>query len=514
MKKCFVHGYRTAAVAAAVLALAALPSRHADAQVNKNWITVVLQAEPEGLEPCMSSRAHQGRVIKYNVTETLIQKKPDDGALVPRLALSWQQLNPETWQFKLRPGVTFHDGSPLNAENVKKSLERNWSKPLTCGDKGKFFGDLNIEATTVDDLTLQIKTSRREPILPMRLTGMVIAGPKSPVDKAVIDPVGTGPYAFDSWQPGQQILLKRNEKYWGPKPQIEGIRYLFRAESSVRASMVKIGEADLAVTIAPQDANDPKLDFSFLNSETTFLRIDADKAPMNDKRVRLALNYALDRDSIPGTIMPKGALRASQMIMPSIPGHNHELDKKMIPYDPAKAKQLLAEAKAAGVPVDKEILFVANPTSYPNAGELAEAFVAMYKAAGFNMRILTADPGQYQKFQNKPFKEDRPPILLQSSHDNNFGDPVFSVYYKYGCEGPTSAFCDPAFDKEVVRVTGLGGEERMKGWQEVFRYLAEDAVPSVFLYHMVGFMRVGPRVSFVPDVTSNAEIRVEEIKFK
>jgi peptide/nickel transport system substrate-binding protein len=148
---CIGYGCRIVAVSAAVLALAAIPARHAEAQVNKNWITIVLPAEPEGLEPCMSSRAHQGRVIKYNVTETLIQKRPEDGALVPRLALSWEQVDPSTWRFKLRPGVVFHDGSPLNAENVKKSLDRNWSKPLTCGDKGKFFGDVNIETSAIEN---------------------------------------------------------------------------------------------------------------------------------------------------------------------------------------------------------------------------------------------------------------------------------------------------------------------------------------------------------------------------
>jgi peptide/nickel transport system substrate-binding protein len=510
------HPIRLALATAAVAAMAAaLPHpAGAETQVNDKWITVVLPAEPPDLEGCNSSRAFNGRVVKQNVVEGLVFKNPADGSLKPWLATSWEQVDPLNWRFKLRDGVTFHDGSKFNAQAVKTAIDREFIKVMNCQDKAKFFGDLTLEVTPIDDLTVMIKTSRPEPILPMRFAGMPLTGPNSAVDKPSIAPVGTGPYAFDSWQTGQQILLKRYDKYWGEKPQAEGARYIWRDVSSVRASMVANGEADIALTIAEQDATNPKTDFSYLNSETTFLRMDTTMAPFNDRRVRLAANYALDRAGMIGTIMPKSVIQATQIVMPSIPGHNHELDKHIIPYDPAKARQLLAEAKKDGVPVDTEITFITYPPHFPNASELMEAFATQLRDVGFNLKVITVEPGLYGKWNNKPFPDPRPVTIMQSSHDNNSGDPVFSVFHKFACEGVGSMVCDPEMDKAATKAGSLGGEERVKAWQEILRHQYEDIVTSVFLYHMVGFSRVNPRIDFVPDVTTNAEVRIQEIHFR
>ncbi len=508
-----IHGFRKTAIAVLVAAASAVPFG-AGAQVNSKWVTVVLPAEPPHLDGCRSSAAVEGRIIKLNVIETLTQRNPKDGSINPRLATSWEQIDPSTWRVKLRTGVTFHDGSPFNATTAKKSMDRTMTgKGIVCTDRVQSFGGLQMDVKIVDDYTLELKTSRPEPILPLRLSRFGIVGPDAPEDKHVIHPTGTGPYVFEKHDP-TEISLKRNEKYWGAKPIIEGAKFIWRNESAVRASMVKIGEADIALAIGPQDATDPVLDHSFFNGETTSLRLDTILPPLNDKRVRLALSYALDRASMIGTVMPKTAIQATQLILPSIPGHNHDLDKRMIPYDPAKAKQLLAEAKASGVPVDTEIRLVSFPGQYPNSTELMEAFTTMYRAVGLNMKIVNVESAGYNSYNNKPFPENRPPVILQNSHDNVAGDPVFTVFYKFGCEGVTSAYCDAYLDKETLRVSDLSGEARIKGWQEIFRYLYEDAAPSVILYHMVGFARVGPRTTFVPDITSNAEVRLEEIKFK
>jgi peptide/nickel transport system substrate-binding protein len=278
--------------------------------------------------------------------------------------------------------------------------------------------------------------------------------------------------------------------------------------------MAAIGEADIAHAIGEQDATNPQTDFSYLNSETTFLRIDATQPPLNDIRVRLALNYAVDKKGLIGTVMPKAALLATQIVVPSIPGHNHELDKNPRPYDPAKAKQLLAEAKAAGVPSDAEITLINYPVNFPGAGELMESIQTMYKAAGFNIKMISVDPGQYAKWNIKPFPDPRPPTLLLTSHDNNNGDPIFSMTSRFFCDGRSSTICVPDLEKEMNRVIGLDGPARVAGWEGVFKTIYNDIVPDVMLHHMVAFTRVNPRIVFVPDITTNAEIRVQEIRFK
>ncbi len=504
---------RTTAALAAILALAALTPGQVQAQANK-VLTIVTPAEPPDLEPCHSSRAFQGRVLFQNINETLTGKDANDNSLKPRLATSWEQVDATTWRFKLRQGVVFHDGAPFNAQALKASLDRTMGKGITCGNRTKFFANVALEVVPVDDHTVLLKTDKPSPILPMSMSAMAINSPNMPADKASLAPIGTGPYALDVWKAGTEIVLKRNDKYWGAKPAADVVRYLWREESAVRASMAKIGEADIALNIAPQEATDKSMDYSYLNSETTYLRIDMSRPPLDDKRVRLALNYAFDREAVRGSILSKDAIHATQIVMPAIPGHNHELDKKVRAYDPVRAKQLLAEAKAAGVPVEKEILMIGRPTGYTGAGEVMEAFMTMYKAVGLNVTMKNLEPGQYNEIHNKPFSEERGPTLLQGTHDNNFGDPIFSYPSKYACVGSQSMLCDKAVDEMVDKLGGMTGDARSKAWQEVFRTLYEDVVPEVWMYHMVGFARVGPKVDFKPNVTTNAELRIEDVKFK
>ena len=140
------------------------------------------------------------------------------------------------------------------------------------------------------------------------------------------EPVGTGPYRFVSWTPGTSVVLERSADYWGEPPEVAKVTYVFRGESAVRAAMVAAGEADIAPNIAVQDATDPEMDFSYFNSETSSLRIDLSKPPLDDLRVRKAINLAIDRDAMIGTIFSEDVVKATQMVVPSINGHNPDLD--------------------------------------------------------------------------------------------------------------------------------------------------------------------------------------------
>jgi peptide/nickel transport system substrate-binding protein len=339
-----------------------------------------------------------------------------------------------------------------------------------------------------------------------------ISSPNTPTDKLVLDPVGTGPYMFEKWTPGQEITVKRNDNYWGKKPEADGARYIWRTESAVRAAMVKVGEADIAPNIAVQDATDETMDFSYPNSETTRLRIDVTRPPLDNRNVRLALNYAIDREALRGSVLSKDVEHATQIVVPSINGHNPKL--KVFPYDPEKAKELLAKAKAEGAPVDKEIEIVGRINIYPNATETMEAMMAMLQAVGFNVKLRMLEVGEWLNILTKPYAEDRKPVLLQAQHDNNNGDAVFSVFNKYACEGAQGTTCDPKLDALIEKASTLSGDERRKTWQEVFRIIHEDMVADVWMYHMVGYSRVGNKINFTPSISTNSELHLEEITFK
>jgi len=485
-------------------------------------VTVVLSEEPEGLDGCNSNRSTVGRVAKQNIVETLTEINPKDGSITPRLATSWKKVNDKTWRFTLRKGVKFHDGAPFDAAAAVKGISRTMDTGakgsargtggLDCETRTKSFGDLKIEGKAIDKHTLEISANKPVPILPTRMGVVSIVSPNTPRDKLVLNPVGTGPYRFDKWVPGQEIALKRFDGYWGKKPQVEGARYIWRKESAVRAAMVKVGEADIAPNIAVQDATEKGMDFSYPNSETTRLRIDVSQPPLNDKRVRLALNYAFDREALRGSVLSKDVEHATQIIVPSINGHNPNL--KVRKHDLAKAKKLLAEAKAAGVPVDKELQMVGRTNIYPNATETMEAMMAMFQQAGFKVKLRMLEVGEWLRYLTKPYAKDRGPVLLQAQHDNNNGDAVFSIFNKFACDGAQSTTCDKHLDALIAKASALSGDERRKTWQEVNRIIYEDLVSDVWMYHMVGYSRVGKRINFTPSISTNSELHLEEITFK
>jgi peptide/nickel transport system substrate-binding protein len=206
-------------------------------------------------------------------------------------------------------------------------------------------------------------------------------------------------------------------------------------------------------------------------------------------------------------------LPATQIIVPNIPGHNHDIDKKPYPYDPAKAKQLLAEAKADGVPVDKEIMMFSYPVSFPAAAELMDGFYTMYKNVGLNVKLKALEAGEYAKWNTRPFPDNRQVAILQTLHDNITGDPYFSLSARYGCDGNNSVFCDPDIDKRIARMSAAEGDARARETEEIFKRLHEDIVADVVLYHMIAFTQVSKRIKYVPDLTISAQIRLQEIAF-
>lgn len=510
-------------LAGTALAAAAIWSFGAGAQAAPNRIvTVVMSEEPEGLDGCNSNRSTVGRVAKQNIVETLTEINATDGSITPRLATSWKKVNDTTWRFTLRKGVKFHDGAAFDAATAVKAISRTMDRGkkgsargtggLDCETRTKSFGDLKLTGKAVGEYTLEISANKPVPILPTRMGVVSLVSPNTPRDKLVLNPVGTGPYKFDKWVPGQEIILKRFDGYWGKKPQVEGARYVWRKESAVRAAMVEVGEADIAPNIAVQDATKPSMDFSYPNSETTRLRIDMTRPPLNDRRVRLALNYAIDRKALRGSVLSKDVDHATQIVVPSINGHNPAL--KIREYDPAKARKLLAKARAAGVPVDKELEIVGRINIYPNATETMEAMMAMMQAAGFKVKLRMLEVGEWLNILTKPYAENRGPVLLQAQHDNNNGDAVFSVFNKFACKGAQSTVCDKNLDTLVAKASALSGDERRKTWQEVNRIIYEDLVSDVWMYHMVGYSRVGKRINFKPSISTNSELHLATITFK
>jgi peptide/nickel transport system substrate-binding protein len=492
---------------ASFLALCAgLPALAADTDVK-----IVLNEELEVLEPCMTSQSNIGRVLLQNVSETVTELDPTDGNLKPRLAESWEDMGNGTWRFHLREGVTFSDGTPFGATDVKYSIERTLSDKLTCEIGAKFFGGMKLTPTVVDDNTIDITAVPAQPILPLLMSTMTIVPEETPME-FTRSPVGTGPYKLTSYDVGQSIVLDRRDDYWGEKPAVTKATYLFRSDDAVRAAMVATGEADIAPLINQIDATNPNTDFAYPNSETTYLRVDSAIPPLNDVRVRKALNMAVDREAFLGTLIPADAQVATHIVPPSTLGWNPDL--KAWPFDPEGAKKLLAEAKADGVPVDTEITLIGRTGNFPNVTEVMEALQQMFSDVGLNVKLEMYEVAEWVQLYSKPFAVDRGPRMVEAMHDNNRGDPVFSVFFKYACEGLQSGVCDQELDALIAEATAATGSERAQKWSEVFKMVHEDLVADVFLFHMVGFSRVSERLDFRPTIATNSELQLSQIAFK
>lgn len=481
------------------------------AMAQGNAVTVVLSEELDLVDPCMSSRSNIGRVVLQNIAETVTEMVPGQG-LQPRLATEWEDMGGGTWRFHLREGVTFHDGSAFDAEDVAHSIARTTGDKIVCEIGAKYFGGMELTTNVVDANTIDITADPAQPILPLLMSTMTVVPAETAVDSFVSTPVGTGPYTFDEYNVGQNIKLSANPNYWGDQPAVQSANYVFRSDSAVRAAMVQTGEADIAPNIALQDATSDAMDYSYPNSETVYLRVDHNIAPLNDVRVRKALNLAVDREAFVGTILANGTLLATGMTPPSTIGYNTDLTHYA--YDPEQAKALLAEAKADGVDVDQEITLIGRTGNFGNVLETMEALTAMFQDAGFNMKLEMYEVAEWENFYSKPFAEDRGPQMVQAQHDNANGDPVFSMYFKYACEGLQSGVCDEKIDSMIADATASVGAEREAKWKDLFAYIHEENVTDVFLFHMVGFSRVGERLDFEPTIKTNSELQLAQISFK
>ncbi|WP_182084045.1 ABC transporter substrate-binding protein [Aureimonas sp. ME7] len=474
-------------------------------------ITVVLDEELDLVEPCMATRSNIGRVILQNISETLTElDTKNGGAVAGRLAESWEDRGEGTWRFKLREGVKFSDGTAFDAADVKHSLERATSPKIAC-ESSRYFGDTKLSATVVDPGTIDIKAEPPQPILPLLMSVLTIVPEETPVE-FTRQPVGTGPYVLSQWNPGQNIVLTRRDDYWGEAPKVTKSTYVFRSDSAVRAAMVQAGEADLAPSISVLEATNPATDFSYPNSETMYLRIDTSIPPMNDKRVRQALNMAIDRTAFIGSLLPEGTEPAVAIVPPTTLGWNK--DVHVPAYDVEGAKALLEAARADGVPVDTPIELIGRTNNYPNATEVNEAIQAMLQDAGFNVQLRMLEVAEQERLYSKPYQEGRGVQLLSVLHDNAKGDPVFSAFFKYHSDGRQSGISDPKTDDLITRASAATGEERAKLWSELFAHVHDDVVADVLLFHMVGFARVAERLDFRPSIATNSQLQLSEIGFK
>lgn len=494
-------------LALAALGLAAAPARAQTAAARN--VTIVLPATFSNIDACNIS-SESGLVSRENIVETLTQLDPVDSSPKPRLALSWQQTDPLTWRVTLRQGVKFHDGATFDAKALAAAVDRMLDPKMECLDRLRYMRDVGLTVTVVDDHTVDLGTRTPQPLMPTLMAYIGVGSPNSPRSLSR-EPVGTGPYRIAGWQGDQKLTVRRFDGYWGAKPAVEQATYLWRNEPAMRAAMVQVGEADISLAILATDATNKQTDFAYQNGETTRLRFVM-SAPLDDIRVRRAMNLAIDREALREGLFTGDFQHATQFFMPRIAGYNPDL--RPWRFDPAEAKKLLAAAKADGVPVDREILLIGRIGFYPQAQEAMEAMIQMWADVGMKVRLRMMDRAEWLKLVNKPFAENRGPTLIMEQHDNTTGDASFTMNFRYLSTGQQSEISVPALDAILNQANAASGEERRRLFREANRMAAEEIVPDVLMFYMVNHIRIAPRLDFRPTNVNSTQLELSDIRFR
>ncbi|MFD2759220.1 ABC transporter substrate-binding protein [Gulosibacter faecalis] len=471
-------------------------------------VRVVLQQEPPTLEACEANLTSTGVVVRSNITEPLVEREPSTGELEPLLSTGWEQTSDTEWVFTMREGVTFHDGEKFDAAAAAHSIDRAVNSELGCNVEGYVFGDSDLGLDVVDSTTLKITTEEPDPILPLKLSFIEIVSPATSDTEKVREPAGTGPYEIANWNAGNSIHLNQFADYWGDKPEFPNVEYVWRGEASVRAAMVTNGEADIATGLS-QDDGIGDYGVSYPNNETVGLRFQGNVAPLDDIRVRQAINYAIDRQGIIDALYPNGDQVAAQLIPEGVVGHNDSLEPW--PFDVEKAKELVEEARADGTPVDTEINLVVRTAQFPKIQELAEILQGELAEIGLNINLLMLETSQHLQYQTAPFVTNQGPVILMIQHGNQAGDAQFSTDQYFLSDGPQSEFGTEEFDAMIDAARPLSDEERQEAYEEIFKYENEEIVQLAFISHQTGMLGISHRIHYTPNSASGDELRISTV---
>lgn len=386
---------------AAVLASAFLTfAPQAQAQTPPNVLVVGQIAEPKSLDPQAVTAVNDFRIL-VNIYDGLVRYKDGTLEVESDLAKSWTISDDgKSYTFKLRDGVTFHDGSPFNAEAVKFDFDRMLDENHPYHDTGPFplaFFFSSVEEVVVDDpLTVTFKL--KDPYAPFLSnlaypTGLIVS-PEA-VKKYGKDfgrhPSGTGAYKFAEWEANSKVVLTRNETYWDGSPNLEAVIYRPITDANTRIAEMLSGGLDIMVEVPPDSLQQFKSDPAFKVQEQAgphvwFLILNAKEAPFDNKLARQAANYAINKKALVENILQGTAAVAAGPIAPAF-AWAYDDSLQPYPYDPEKAKELLKEAGYNG----EEITFYVTEggSGMLDPVAMGTAIQADLEAVGMKAKIET-----------------------------------------------------------------------------------------------------------------------------
>lgn len=484
------------------------------------------------LDPSRTTEGETFKVTK-NIFETIVDFEEGGTEIVPGLAHDWDVAEDGlTYTFHLEEGVKFHDGTDFNAEAVVKNFER-WAGgnaeqfPYYNSMFGGFEGDEGhvIESVTAeDDNTVVFKLKRPQaPFLKNLAMDMFAIASSTAYEEQGDDefernPVGTGPFKFVEWKPNDSITIEKNEDYWQDGlPKLDKVVFRSIPDNSARLNALLAGEIDLADGINPSDgdaieSNDDLQLIERPSMNVGYLGLTVTREPFDNKLVRQAMNYAIDKQAIIDTFFEGRADIAVNPMPPSIEGYNEDIEG--YEYDPEKAKELLEEA-GYGDGFEMELWAMPVPRPYmPDGQKVAELMQKNLADIGVTAEIVSHEWATYLELAEKG---DADAFMLGWTGDN--GDPDNFLYVlldedNIGSNNYTYFKHDEMHDLFIEAQTEVDQEKRNELYKKAQEIIHEEA-PWVPIAHSTPLLGATKDLSgLVPhptgsDLLSNVELSGE-----
>jgi peptide/nickel transport system substrate-binding protein len=372
------------------------------AQGKKSVLTIALPSTPETIDPHQFRSVLTGSVLAC-MCEGLVTRDPRTMELRPMLAESWRNVNPTTWELKLRRGVRFHNGEELTGESVKFTIDRAIGGTLNTLSKVVWPPSIHQEVQVVDAHTVRITTKVPDPILPNRLAAESLnVAPAKGLgefrEKFVTDRViGTGPYRFVEFVVGERVVVEASPDYWGPKPATQRIVWQVIPDAATRVAALQRGAVDvilnLPIPLLPTVEGDPNLRvYSELGALTHAVLLNTRESPaLKDRRVRQALNLSVDRPAILKALFAGRGQLLNGVVARQV---TNSIDPGAYAYDPARAKQLLAQA---GHPNGFELTLWQSIGRVSQGEELGQVIAASFEKIGVHTKLQMLEWAEYNK---------------------------------------------------------------------------------------------------------------------
>ena len=468
-------------------------------------LTIAVSADITSLDPHYVA-AQPNINIGWHVFDALT-RVDERARLIPGIAVSWRAVNPTTWEFKLRQGIKFHDGSELTAEDVAFSLER----PLTiAGSPGGFAPAVRtiVAREIIDRYTLRLRTAAPYGALPQDLNSILIVSRKAAANATAADfdsgraMIGSGPYKFVRFLRGNRVELARFDGHWEAPAAWDKVTFRVIPTDPARTSALLAGDVDVIENVPTADLARLRGNPNFRLAQTVswrtlFFHLDqhrtqppliTDKAgrplaanPFMDVRVRRAISKAINRQAIVERVMEGAAIPASNLVAPQIFGHNAGFKPEA--YDPGGAKQLLAEA---GYP-DGFAMTVAAPNNrYVNDEQVAQTVAQMLARVGIRCRVEAMPFSVYMtKARDGQFSF---AMLGWGSYSADLAlrslVATFNPDQGYGAWN-WGRYSNPALDRMIGQALGSVDEKKRAAIAREAGALAAREVAIIPLYHQI-----------------------------